>query len=193
MQVIRFADLPASPWKNGGGTTRQLLIHPPAANLDNFSWRISMADVASEGPFSRFDGVDRTLAILSGNGLELLRDGAAWQTLQTQGPMLSFAGEWAIDSRLPAGAVRDFNVMTRRAVASHQLQRLPLPAQQPLSCPPHSLLLLAHGNSLSVQHSTENIELATLDSIWLEHATEVSLNAKDSGEAWLISIKEYAA
>ena len=36
-RTIDLQTLPATPWKNGGGTTRQLAIHPPEATLDNFA------------------------------------------------------------------------------------------------------------------------------------------------------------
>ena len=66
MRVFRSADHAFSPWKNGGGTTAEIAIGPPGATLDAFDWRISMARVASDGPFSSFPGVDRTLSIIDG-------------------------------------------------------------------------------------------------------------------------------
>ena len=57
------------PWKNGGGTTRELLSWPPG--VADWHWRISVAQVETEGPFSRFDGVQRWFAVLDGEGVEL--------------------------------------------------------------------------------------------------------------------------
>ena len=37
-----------------------------ASSLDDFDWRLSLAQVDRDGPFSRFDNVDRTLVLLSG-------------------------------------------------------------------------------------------------------------------------------
>ena len=45
------AQLRASPWKNGGGVTREIACHPPNANMQNFDWRISIAHIASDGDF----------------------------------------------------------------------------------------------------------------------------------------------
>jgi len=63
VSLIRGADLVASPWKNGGGVTREVAAFPEGAALDAFVWRVSVADVAQAGPFSRFAGIDRTLAV----------------------------------------------------------------------------------------------------------------------------------
>ena len=66
LRILRNADYPSRLWKNGGGTTRDILVSPPGASLDGFDWRLSLAQVDRDGPFSRFDNVDRTLILLSG-------------------------------------------------------------------------------------------------------------------------------
>ncbi len=66
MRMIRSSDYRRMPWKNGGGETVEIAIAPAGASLDAFDWRISMACVASSGPFSRLPGIDRTLAVLAG-------------------------------------------------------------------------------------------------------------------------------
>jgi len=66
LRIIRSADYLTRPWKNGGGTTRDIASSPPGASLDDFVWRLSLAQVDRDGPFSRFDNVDRTLVLLSG-------------------------------------------------------------------------------------------------------------------------------
>ncbi|HHL4083284.1 HutD/Ves family protein [Burkholderia sola] len=115
--MIRAADLVASPWKNGGGVTREIGAFPPGAALDTFAWRVSVADVGAAGPFSRFDGVDRTLVLLSGAGMTLAEAGGAKHVLDAPLARVDFAGETAIDATLHDGATRDFNLMTRRSAA----------------------------------------------------------------------------
>jgi uncharacterized protein len=66
MQFIRANSLQSSRWKNGGGKTTEIAVWPPGASLDAFDWRISMATVEQDGPFSEFPGIDRTLALLKG-------------------------------------------------------------------------------------------------------------------------------
>ncbi|CAB3773730.1 hypothetical protein GQ57_31695 [Burkholderia sp. MSh2] len=115
--LIRAADLVASPWKNGGGVTREIGAFPPGAALDAFAWRVSVADVGTAGPFSRFDGVDRTLVLLSGAGMTLAAEDGTRHVLDAPLSRADFAGETAIDATLHEGATRDFNLMTRRSAA----------------------------------------------------------------------------
>ncbi|MEK2602274.1 HutD family protein [Burkholderia arboris] len=115
--LIRAADLVASPWKNGGGVTREIGAFPPGAALDAFAWRVSVADVGMAGPFSRFDGIDRTLVLLSGAGMTLAEAGGVQHVLDAPLARADFAGETAIDATLHDGATRDFNLMTRRSAA----------------------------------------------------------------------------
>ncbi len=114
MKIIRYADLFPQPWKNGGGVTREIATFPEGAGFDDFGWRLSIADVASDGPFSIFEGVDRTLVLLDGAGVNL-RCGSAEHRLRAQGDMAAFDGGAATASQLVSGSVRDFNVMTRRS------------------------------------------------------------------------------
>lgn len=107
--------LVATPWKNGGGVTREIVCQPPGAGLDAFDWRVSIAHIASDGPFSRFEGVDRVITLLEGAGVQLASDdGTVAHRLATAWQPFAFAGEAAIDSRLIDGPCDDFNVMTRR-------------------------------------------------------------------------------
>ena len=65
MKIIRARDCRTTPWKNGGGSTTEIAVEPSGASLDTFAWRISVARVAADGPFSEFPGIDRTLAVLA--------------------------------------------------------------------------------------------------------------------------------
>ncbi len=109
--------LPASPWKNGGGATRTLVVSPEGAGFDDFDWRISIADVASSGDFSRFPGVDRIIVLLTGAGMILHINEGSVLPLTTPFQPLPFRGDEMVSSRLLNGPVRDFNVMTRRGRA----------------------------------------------------------------------------
>jgi environmental stress-induced protein Ves len=115
--LLRAADLVASPWKNGGGVTREIAAFPAGADLDTFLWRVSVADVAAAGPFSRFAGIDRTLVLLSGAGMLLDEAGGVTHALTKPLDAAHFNGEAAIDARLVDGATRDFNLMLRRGRA----------------------------------------------------------------------------
>ena len=72
LRIFGPGDFRVMPWKNGAGSTTELLIDPPGATLaGGFRWRVSMATVAESGPFSSFPGLDRTLLLLEGEGMEL--------------------------------------------------------------------------------------------------------------------------
>ncbi len=118
-RVIRNHDLVRVPWKNGGGTTAEVAAFPEGSGFETFGWRVSMADVASDGPFSLFPGIDRTLIVVKGNGIELDVEGVAYP-LDRASPKLSFSGDDITTGRLLSGPIRDLNVMTRRGQFRHR-------------------------------------------------------------------------
>jgi environmental stress-induced protein Ves len=107
------SDYRRMPWKNGGGSTLELLQDP--APEGGFNWRLSLADVAAPGPFSTFEGIDRQIMLVSGNGMVLSFGGEAPPAVISK-PLRphGFKGEWATDCRLIDGVIQDFNVMVRR-------------------------------------------------------------------------------
>jgi environmental stress-induced protein Ves len=124
LTLIRGAELVAAPWKNGGGVTREVAVFPERAGMNDFVWRVSIADVAQAGPFSRFEGIDRTLVLLSGAGMVLDETGAhavKSHPLTRALDIARFDGEARIDARLVDGATRDFNLMVRRDAAQGEL------------------------------------------------------------------------
>lgn len=118
------AALPARPWKNGGGMTREIAASPEGAGLDDFDWRLSIAEVAQPGPFSRFPGVDRHIVLLHGAGLRL--EGAAGldHRLDRVGAPFAFDGDVPIDATLLGGTTQDLNVMTRLGAWRAQVSTL---------------------------------------------------------------------
>ena len=117
MKVIPFTDLKAVPWKNGLGITREIAVEPRGATMEDFLWRVSIADVDTASPFSRFPGIDRTIVLLEGDGFTMTLDGVREHALTTPCLPFSFAGEVAVEVTLAGGATRDFNLMVRRGEA----------------------------------------------------------------------------
>jgi environmental stress-induced protein Ves len=130
LKIIRASDCWTTPWKNGGGSTTEIAAAPQGASLDTFDWRISMAQVASDGPFSDFFGIDRTLAVIKGSGLVLMIGNNAPVTVEPGSDPIRFPGDIATSARLVAGEIADLNVMTRRGRFSHRLMRV----REPTSC-----------------------------------------------------------
>ena len=116
-RVLAPNDYRRMPWKNGGGHTVEIAAHPQGAGAAGFAWRVSVADVARDGSFSIYPGVDRTLVLLAGNGMRLRGAGDPMDVHVPFEP-ITFAGEAAIDCELTDGPTRDFNLMVRRTAAS---------------------------------------------------------------------------
>lgn len=131
VRVLRADERPAVPWKNGGGLTREIASSPRHAGMQDFAWRVSLADVAEPGPFSRFEGVDRIITLVDGPGMVLTVDGTSHTVAERYAPF-PFPGDAATDCRLLGGPLVDFNVMVRRGRATAQVEivrdRVALPA-----------------------------------------------------------------
>lgn len=112
MRRIRPSDHRVQPWKNGGGTTTEIVREPAAGGA--FLYRISIADVASNGPFSRFDGYDRHIMVLEGKGMRLDCGAHGMLDLEPLAPRF-FSGDWDVTGTLVEGPVRDFNLIVDRS------------------------------------------------------------------------------
>jgi environmental stress-induced protein Ves len=113
-QLRRWIDVAAQPWRNGAGTTRELLAWPPG---DSWRVRVSVADVDNDGSFSSYPGVLRWFTVLQGAGVELTVDGRLHR-LQRGDPPFAFAGDAATVCRLLDGPTHDLNLMLRAASGS---------------------------------------------------------------------------
>lgn len=158
MSVHRFRvdELPAVPWKNGGGTTRQVASWPPGAGFDDFEWRVSMADITASGPFSAFPGVDRHILLLSGDGMRLHDgDGGFDHRLNVPFKPFAFSGDASVRSDMLGGISRDFNVMARRGRCHASVRVLDDAVE--LDAAAHGLLMVVAG-SWRVNGDTLGIE-----------------------------------
>ena len=106
--------LPVTPWRNGGGETREIISMPSQSS--SFDWRASIATIAKDGPFSAFPGIDRSITLLTGEGVQLFAEGIVDHQLTTPAAPFAFSGDTAINAKLTAGTTTDFNIMTRRGV-----------------------------------------------------------------------------
>lgn len=102
-QKIRIASIPAEPWRNGGGVTRTI------ATCDG-QWRISMAEIDCDGPYSRFDGLTRVSLVLRGAGI-VLHSGSGVVKLKPF-EAVEYDGAVAWQAKLIDGPVRVLNVMS---------------------------------------------------------------------------------
>ena len=119
MRLIPRVEYRAMPWKNGRGTTTEIYAHPP--DLPNFDWRVSIAAVSDDGPFSSFAGYERHIMLLSGNGMKLEIAGQEAVILHPHQPF-SFSGDANVTAHLTDGPVMDFNLIVRRDFGIGQLR-----------------------------------------------------------------------
>jgi environmental stress-induced protein Ves len=119
----------AMPWRNGLGTTTEIAVEPGADG--RFRWRLSIADVPQSGPFSRFDGYDRVIAVVAGAGMHLAVAGRSSVRLDRDSAPYGFPGEASTECTLVDGPIRDFNLIfdrstTKGVVASLHTGKAPV-------------------------------------------------------------------
>jgi len=186
--ILRAADRVALPWKNGGGITREVAVHPADSSLSTFDWRVSLAEVSRGGPFSGFPDVDRHMAVIRGR-LTLAVAGRAPQHLAADSAPVAFPGEVAAFAEPLGPPVTDLNVMTRRGRCGARLTR------RNIACPRVQLtadttLILALA-PLTVRGASLASVLSALDAAQFstEPDAEITVTAADpAADYWLIEL-----
>ena len=112
IQHLTARDYQRMPWKNGQGSTTQLISAP--ADNGSFDWRLSIAEVGQSGPFSDFGGYDRIITLIDGKGMILTFNGSMERRIDKPFSPLPFDGGWQTECRLIDGPLRDFNLMVAR-------------------------------------------------------------------------------
>jgi environmental stress-induced protein Ves len=177
-QLIQYANLRSAPWKNGGGSTTEIAISPSGAHLDDFEWRVSLATIAQDGPFSSFPGIDRSLALVDGDGV-LLDFGDERFVLSPSEPLIEFEGEDAVHATVTGQHTTDFNVMTRRGVCRHRLELRAVRGKEALKRRAGTtVLFLAEGESLTLSSTRERIAMVRYDTVVMENEDDWTLEAQ---------------
>ena len=117
-RVVRRDEVQPQLWANGGGTTRELL------RAEDGSWRVSLADIEQDGPFSSFPGRRRLLTVVDGVVLALVVDGVE-HVVEPRRPFI-FDGAAEVSASLHEGPVRALNVIVDPAVVSPHVTVLEL-------------------------------------------------------------------
>lgn len=115
---MRLSHVPRShqislPWKNGAGTTDEILVLPAGAGHDAFELRVSSATIGGPAGFSAFPGVERWITVIDGAGVRLEFDGET----QVLRPLVPHRFDSALTpvGQAPEGSARVVNVMAARA------------------------------------------------------------------------------
>lgn len=86
-----------------------------------WTYRVSVADLAGLQPFSRFDGVDRHLTFLGPGSLSMTVNGTPSTLVRHED--IAFAGEDDVMSEPSESAARDLNIMVRRHARTLKARR----------------------------------------------------------------------
>ena len=124
-RVITASAYRRERWKNGAGWTSEIHAQP-GADGGGWAWRLSIAEIEQDAPFSVFPGIERELVLLEGNGLRLRFDDGRVETLLPPHDRSRFPGERALVGELVDGPTRDFNLMWRRDAVDAQLWHRPM-------------------------------------------------------------------
>jgi environmental stress-induced protein Ves len=170
-RLVRPADHRVMPWKNGGGSTAEIALAPEGADLaTGFDWRLSIATIERNGPFSAFPGHDRTIMLIEGAGMVLDFGGGKAERIAVPFEPFEFVGEAAVECRLLGGRIRDFNLMVRRAGYGAECHVVEL-ADEPLALATDGGTLLIH--CLEGDARLDDTPLASGETLILEGETGV--------------------
>jgi len=185
-QLVRLADATPSPWRNGGGVTRQLAAWPSAGE---WIWRISVAEVAASGPFSRFPRVQRWFAVLNGQGVRLKLPDTEHE-LTRASSAFQFNGELAVDCELRNGPTQDLNLMVRRDRAQGRMERIA--GVQPRQARPGMVLALyAVGGPARIDCGQDSLTVPVHSLAWRTVPAAVELQVTTPGALWM-EIEQWA-
>ncbi|SFB27485.1 hypothetical protein SAMN03159496_02706 [Rhizobium sp. NFR07] len=186
MQILRSGTHKRMPWKNGRGETVEIAVFPQGATVDTFDWRVSMATVAEDGAFSVFPGIDRTLSILEGHGMELAIEDREKELLTQASAPYPFPADAPTTARLTDGTITDLNVMTRRGRFVHVVETISVPATiEPTDA---LTLLLCHHGEMQVTDGESTEILGELDCAILPAGRTATLTG--SGHGFVIRLEE---
>ena len=190
MQIIPRSSYKRMPWKNGKGLTEEIMAFPTGSTVEDFDWRLSIAHVVEDGPFSLFPGVDRSIALLDGAGLRLDLPNGDSKVLAPDGQPFAFAGEWAISSNNIDGPTIDLNIMTRRGCYQHSMRRYR--SAGPLRIRADSDTILVFKTAAVVETSAGAITVDPFSSILLEMGEHISIQAKETLHLLMIELQPSA-
>ncbi len=162
---LRPADYKTMPWKNGGGTTTELMAEANGAG-EGYDWRLSIAEVGASGPFSDFTGYNRSIMLVEGKGFTLDFAEVGTHHLARSFEPLRFDGAWRTECTLIDGPVKDFNLIARKDVHAVLDVLRVTPGTEVIAAAPTTVLHLFHG-----QASAADRNLVAGDSLRIDAAS----------------------
>ena len=175
MRIILASDFQTQPWKNGGGITHEIARKNEG---DSLLWRLSIAEVSSDGPFSAFIGLSRILTVIDGAGLWLDTPQGRLDALPLK--PLPFSGDLPVSSRMIDGPIRDFNLIFNGARLTGSVEHVT--SAQTLPCAPgrqYALLALSDDANVDIAKLPKgSVALFDEAAIYASHALLVQLDLR---------------
>jgi uncharacterized protein len=179
IEVIHASDYREQPWKNGGGLTREIAVAFSDDEATSVLWRVSLATIDRDGPFSEYRGYDRTIVALDADPVELDVDGKL--IVLEQGRPHEFRGEARVACRLQGNATRDLNAMTLRDAFVHDVEIVTSTQRFVLDDDEIAFVYAIDGAA-----AVGNMPCDAGDTIWLQEAD--AIDVRTGGSAAVIRI-----
>jgi len=157
IEIQRAVDRTPQPWKNGLGV--QYEITCDGSLPDDWTWRLSTADITQDVPFSVFPGVNREFCVADGNGVVLNINGVDHRC--EPGSITKFRGDDLVFAALIDGPMRALNLMVRDGAEEKHLQIVRAGSSIDMA---KADAVVAINGSVKLQQNGGEVLLETLDS-----------------------------
>jgi environmental stress-induced protein Ves len=184
VKLLRHDTYNRKPWNNGGGMTLDVWLWPEAASQDGFDIRLSLASIDTDGPFSSFPGIDRTITLVGGAPFVLEFGDSRAQHMEFLQPF-RFDSVQTPSSRLNEGAASAFNVMTRQGKWTHRVSIVHGGDPLDMTVPRNGIAVLHAVFGNWQVDAGERVVVDRLDSVVVQHAQTMHLDAPSGASAVL--------
>jgi uncharacterized protein len=186
--IVRSGDRAPVPWKNGQGSTREIARRLLGIRGPGFVWRVSLSDLVRDAELATFPGVERSLTVVSGNGVTLDVAGAEHE-LRPDVPF-RFDGEAQAHARLTEGPVSILNVLTVASRMSAEVTVVDLSTMAALTVAGSTLVVLLSGTASVYAADGATGDLAPLDALVARPRVRL---VSGSGRAAVVRMVNYQA
>jgi environmental stress-induced protein Ves len=152
IEIQRAVDRRPQPWKNGLGVQYEIVCD--GSLPDDWTWRLSTADITQDVPFSVFPGVHREFCVADGNGVMLNVNGVDHRC--ELGSITKFRGDDVVFATLLDGPMRALNLMVRDGAVEKHLDR---------NFSSSAVAVVCIGQSQRIQVDGNDFELGVLDAV----------------------------
>ncbi|HEX4442384.1 MAG TPA: HutD family protein [Galbitalea sp.] len=168
--ILPALDRVVVPWKNGNGTTQQVAISPATATIDNFDWRVSVATISGDSPFSQFEGVSRWIMPLDPEGFTMRVEGETTRLADREA--FAFNGGSTVRAIKVRPGALDLSLMVRNSIARGSLLALVVQDETAIAAGPNESVVIV---VLEGSPSVDETVLEILDAIELPSGSDVVL------------------